>query len=273
MHASYLSLALLAVGATAAPSRPTPGGKDAFGSFPFMPMGPSGMEDEDNGFENPVPAAMEAMQMAESVQASSYHAKAQAAQSTSAPAAPAATEMAPVAQRPEPSMQRPATAPAVATPTAAAKEDLIPEKGDIFSGWKEPNNEAMPASSAIHSNPIPAMGNLVPSLPMPVAASPTSHAIQATPMSTQAPVDHMVMQSQSMHMSFSTHVVAFHPTHAMARPSKASATPGAAHGTPSSSASASASASPTPSKAASPLGPLGGLLGGLPLFSGLLGRR
>lgn len=220
MHASYLSLALLAIGATAAPSSPSPGGKDAFGSFPFMPVGSSSVEDEDEGFGNPVPAAMAAMQMAESVQASSYSHKVLAAQSTPAPTAPAA--------------------PAMVTPTAAAKENLLP---------------------AVHSNHIPAMGNSDPSLPMPVAASPTSHALQATPEPTQA--HHVLMES----MSFSTHVVASHSTHAMVRPSKASATP-AKH-----SASASASASPTATKAASPLGPLGSLLGGLPMFNGLLGRH
>lgn len=73
MHTSYLSLAVFAIGATAAPSFPKPSGDPFAGSFPFFPSGSSSQSDEDSGLSNPVPAYMAAMEAVQSAQHGAYN--------------------------------------------------------------------------------------------------------------------------------------------------------------------------------------------------------
>ncbi|CAI7619126.1 unnamed protein product [Penicillium bialowiezense] len=75
MHASYLTVAFLAIGAIAAPAAPKPadgGFGQMTGSFPFNPTGPSSSEESgDDGFDNPFPQAMQALEQAETAETSS----------------------------------------------------------------------------------------------------------------------------------------------------------------------------------------------------------
>lgn len=92
MHTSYLSLAVFALGAAAAPSFPKPNGDPFAGSFPFFPSGSSSSSDEDSGLSNPVPAYMAAMEAVQSAQSGAYNTpkptQAAVAKPPSQPAAP-----------------------------------------------------------------------------------------------------------------------------------------------------------------------------------------
>ncbi|KAJ5782302.1 hypothetical protein N7457_004076 [Penicillium paradoxum] len=84
MHVSYISLALFAVGAIAAPAAPKPDG-DMTTGFPFNPSGSSTVQDSDDGFDSPFPVVMHALEQAQSSKQSGHPSPTQGAGKPDAP--------------------------------------------------------------------------------------------------------------------------------------------------------------------------------------------
>ncbi|KAJ5587586.1 uncharacterized protein N7459_003351 [Penicillium hispanicum] len=305
MHSSYLSLAILAVGATAAPNYPKPDAdEDSFNSFPFMASGSSSMDDEDDGLENPVPVAMEAMIAAQSSQAYSY-APPQPAPTHAVVATPAIQNFpAPTSDLDvEPSTPAFLSFPATPSiPDVAEQYTPVPKSTtlsipDFLAQYTPPaaksaTPEALPSSKSVSSAEatphIPeAVRNLVPEIPKPIAPSPTSipedydgaespslpmdseYDAPAAPVAPSHSAKHIFMQS-STHMAFYAYATPISFS-SKARPT-GRPTPAFSrhHTTPSSSATPSATPTPKAKSKSGPLGTLTSLLGGLPLIGGAL---
>lgn len=167
MHTSYLSLAVLAIGATAAPSFPKPNGDPFAGSFPFFPSGSSSESDEDSGLSNPVPAYMAAMQAVQSAQQGAY-------------GTPQPTHA--VVSKPHHQHAVPAPAPAPAP---------IHEEPELFHPKAEhehqhkPMQKPHPAAPApmddpVESDPVPS--DAIPAIPpQPAAPAPETSSHKAHP--------------------------------------------------------------------------------------------
>lgn len=160
MLASYVSLAVFAMGATAIPNMPSANGNPFEGSFPFMPSGSSSVEDDD-GMSNPVPAYMAAMQAVEQAQAGTYNNPTPIQQAAPSlmpfqPATPVAEPaLEPAAQALEEKPQ-PATQQEMAQPAAPKPES--DDKQEFDAPMSQPSAPAL-------NNPIP---------PIPEYAVPSS---------------------------------------------------------------------------------------------------
>lgn len=150
----------MAIGAAAAPSYPKPDAKsDPFNTFPFMSDTSSAVEDDD-GMDNPVPAYMEAMQVAESAQAGKYNSAPAASQSYQLPAQkaekPAPTfhqaqqEAAPTYQAPQqeaaPTFQAPQADPA---PTFQAPQQEAAPKQEAAPTFQAPQQKPEPTFQVV----------------------------------------------------------------------------------------------------------------------------
>ncbi|CAG8927529.1 unnamed protein product [Penicillium salamii] len=184
MHASYISLALFAIGAIAAPSVPKPssGFGDMAGGFPFNPSGSSSVQDPDSdGFDNPFPAAMQALEQAESAQVATPTTSATHAAMVKATHAPMsfpapAVSQAPVAA-PAPAKAAKASPSAMSSashghvhPSAApsakpsAKPSSAKPSSAKASSSASPSSSAAPSPSA--AAPAGPLGDLVQGLPL-----------------------------------------------------------------------------------------------------------
>lgn len=139
MHPSYVSLAIMAVGAAAAPSYPKPNGQsDPFNTYPFMSGSSSAVEDDD-GMDNSVPAYMEAMQLAESAQGGNYNSAPASSQPYQQPAQQA--------KEPAPTFQQ-AQQEAAPTFQAPQQEEAAPTfqapQADPAPSFQAPQQEAAP---------------------------------------------------------------------------------------------------------------------------------
>ncbi|CAG8158741.1 unnamed protein product [Penicillium olsonii] len=166
MHASYISLAFFAIGAIAAPSVPKPSSMgDMAGGFPFNPSGSSSVEDPDSdGFDNPFPQAMQALEQVQSAQAeqptptqAAFAKPTHAAMSFPAPA----VSQAPVA----------APAPIV---SAKASPSAVPSSRGLFHSSAKPSAKPSAQPSAQPAAEPSAK-------PSAAKASTTPHSSSATP--------------------------------------------------------------------------------------------
>lgn len=232
MHTSYLSLAVFALGTTAAPSFPKPNGDPFAGSFPFFPSGSSTQSDEDSGLSNPVPAYMAAMQAVQSAQMGAYYTP----QSTPAAVAkPQHQQIAPAAapvpqEEPEPFHHK-------AKPTPEHKPDPAVPTSAIAAAI----SAAMPSADGInHVIETPKATealNSATQTPMPEHIKPTADPSSSRPMSHATPTHDM-----SSFISMASPIPTLRPVHSM----------GVHEGHMSSSkayASPSSSATPSPSSA------------------------
>lgn len=122
MHTSYLSLAVFALGAAAAPSFPKPNGDPFAGSFPFFPPGSSSTSDEDGGLSDPVPAYMAAMEAVHSAQAGAYSTPESTNAPVTVPPVPASHH---AMQTPMPEHKKPMAAASSSHPTQAMMSSFI----------------------------------------------------------------------------------------------------------------------------------------------------
>lgn len=153
MHTSYLSLAVFALTAAAAPSFPKPNSDPFAGSFPFSAPGSSSVADgDDDSMGNAVPAYMDAMDAVQSAKAGAYY----TSQSTSHAA---------------PQMQH---TPAPKPEHHAPKVQSEPE-----------TEETLPLPDPVANDPVPK--NPIPTIPpAPVAPPKSSHQIKPHPTSSAA---------------------------------------------------------------------------------------
>jgi len=162
MHGSYISLAVMAVGAAAAPSMPKSDmSSDPFSSFPFMSDTTAAVEDDD-GMDNPIPAYMEAMQIAQSAQSGNFN------------SAPASTQ----------SFQQPAQQAQQPTPTFQAPQQQQQHEQEPAPTFQAPQADPAPTFQAPQADPAPASSEAPEQHATPIFK--TSEAVPPQP--TQAPV-------------------------------------------------------------------------------------
>ena len=243
-----------------------------------MPTGSSSMDEEDDGLENPVPAAMEAMIAAESVQAyshkpqSTHLAPAHAVMATpDLPNFPAPTSDAEVKPSVPAYLSFPTTPFSSTTPIAASAQSA-------------PSAEATPEL-------FDAVRNLFSDIPKPIAPSPTSNRPVKAPSSEdddgqtgpsfpvegnyEVPAIPLMPSSSQNHIAMQTPTsVAFHPlANPMTLSSKVSPTrrptPSASRHHGPASGSASSSATPTTTSKGNALGGLSGIFSNLPILGNL----
>ncbi|KAJ5243082.1 uncharacterized protein N7469_001409 [Penicillium citrinum] len=224
MHGSYISLAVMAVGAAAAPSMPKSDmSSDPFSSFPFMSDTTAAVEDDD-GMDNPIPAYMEAMQIAQSAQSGDFNSAPASSQSFQQPAQqaqqPAPTFQAPQAD-PAPTFQAPQANPAPssseapehhATPIFKTSEAVPPQptqapviKPEVVQKPHEHHSHSIPAAI---TNIAPApLSDPVPPMQMPASSSESDDM----PMISEAPmvpqISEMSELPETYSSSFSTEAV------------------------------------------------------------------
>jgi hypothetical protein len=184
MHVSYISLAFFTIGAIAAPAAPKPDSfGDITGGFPFNPTGSSTVEDSDDGFDNPFPAAMKAMEQAQAAKQSAdatatpthaAMAKPEAADIDAPPAVPAVPAV--NAEPTHPAVHKPApTHAAVAAPTSFP--DPIVSQAPAISKAQAPVISQAPAPTPSHTA-TPTTSH---------AVIPSSKSGSATPSSSATP--------------------------------------------------------------------------------------
>jgi hypothetical protein len=269
MHISYLSLAVFALSAAAAPSFPKPDGDPFAGGFPYLSSGSSAVSDEDEGMSDPVPAYMAAMEAVESVkygsnapQPTSHVPQMQQASPAPKPQPPAPkpkTEEAvplpdPVANDPVPKDPIPSIPAAPVAPAPKCSHHTKPDYASsaVAEAVGEATAEAIPTSEAVQAAPEPT--SQAPVTVKPVAPS-SSHA-RPTPTSAMGS---FVSKASPMPTHRPMYSMGVHEDHVSSSKSHEA-----------SSSSATPSASATHSSEEDPTDPLS-MLSGLPLVGSLLG--
>ena len=297
MHISYVSLAIFAIGAVAAPSYPRPDAdSNVFGSFPFMPMGSSAVDDDDS-MENPVPVAMAAFVAAEASYEVPKHAK---------PTHGVVHHMPAHGSDPVPAEPFPTQ---YLLPTSSAQPTSMEDQYEPKPTKTSVMTQSKPTSSMSMPNPTqesddegqtepeaPEMDSFGPQIPKPIAPSPTSHAMSSHQMASHIPMQTAMPQSKSTfsssarpsHSQSNMHAIMTHAAMYASESSMVSSSVRASHShaghayashlydTSSDldmlSSTEPPSASATPTSKTDMLGPLGNMLGTLPLL-GELGLR
>ncbi|KAJ5677808.1 uncharacterized protein N7477_003441 [Penicillium maclennaniae] len=220
MHTSYLSLAVFALAAVAAPSMSKPNSDPFANSFPFITSGSSSVTDgDDDGMSNSIPSYMEAMEAVESARGGSYN--------TPQPTSHAAPQMlqvpSPAAKpEPQPEAQQAAPKPEPAKiPAPAANVPKVQTKPEtketvpLADAVENPVKEAIPA---ILAAPVAALSKSSPHAKTDIVSSVIAEAMGQTspeadptedvPELTQAPVtiepvlpSQVAMSSPSVHSS------------------------------------------------------------------------
>lgn len=257
MHTSYLSLAVFALGAAAAPSFPKPNGDPFAGSFPFFPTGSSSASDEDSGLSNPVPAYMAAMEAVQSAQNGAYNTPQPTQAAVAKPQQAPQQESGPFHPKHK---NQPAPAPmADAIPTGSTPPlPSAPEEPAVKSTHKV---KPVVPSSVIAEAIADAMSSMAPNDPVtvtPVTPTPTSNILLEA---TSAVMSTFVSMNSPAPTHRPMHSMGIHEGHVSSSMYDA---------TPSSSATPSPSASMGPASSSGPLGAVSGLTGSLPILGPLI---
>ncbi|EPS32307.1 hypothetical protein PDE_07267 [Penicillium oxalicum 114-2] len=239
MHATYLSLAALAVAVAAIPEVPIPSGNPFEGSYPFIAPGSSAVEDGD-GF---TPAYEAAMQAIEIVHAASYSKSVSANMAASRPTSSSskATPIKPIDQQAESTgasqHKSPSGGSSMATPIPTAGDEHMEVYEYSSSMSAVVSYPSYPSSMASSASEVPATSESWPKdMDSTTTSSPTMTQHGMPTYGSLKPSSFITVATTSAHASMqaSSNI---HEGH-MASASAASSARGAA-------SSSSASLSPT----------------------------